>query len=420
MKILSSVFSLFLVSAVAANEAHDIMSQPHIARIVNDIQNADNGAEFACVPEVETLFECLGDECINCFFELIDDLDEDDTCETLAADDEFCTLVKGCVATCGATDCKKKATKVETCVAEKYPDAKKEENPCPDLCKEDEEDDVTEVPAPTDVSSLVQTTYSAHDIVSKPRIARIVNDVQTGEDVPCLDEVHAVLECISDEPCKNCTVKAVSIIEEHDTCETLAADEEFCPAVKACEDACGANGCKEKGEALETCAEQHYPDATEGEDPCRGLCEDEEKDVSEVPAPTDVSSLVQTHYVTYNIVTKPHIARIVSDVKSGHDVPCTEQLGATIKCFSDEACMGCIAEVFGLIEEDDDCKSLATDAEFCLAAKACEATCGMNDCDKKFEALENCAEEHYPDAMVGKEPCPGLCDNASVSLYEIA
>eukprot|EP00580_Thalassiosira_gravida_P003610 CAMPEP_0201601444 /NCGR_PEP_ID=MMETSP0492-20130828/2418_1 /ASSEMBLY_ACC=CAM_ASM_000837 /TAXON_ID=420259 /ORGANISM="Thalassiosira gravida, Strain GMp14c1" /LENGTH=40 /DNA_ID= /DNA_START= /DNA_END= /DNA_ORIENTATION= len=40
MNIFSSALTLLLTSAAAANEAHDIIAQPHIARIVNAIHGA--------------------------------------------------------------------------------------------------------------------------------------------------------------------------------------------------------------------------------------------------------------------------------------------------------------------------------------------------------------------------------------------
>ncbi len=82
--------------------------------------------------------------------------------------------------------------------------------------------------------------------------------------------------------------------------------------------------------------------------------------------------------------------------------------------------MNCIVEVVSLIEKDDDCETLAVDAKFCPAATACEETCGANGCKQKGDDLEKCAEEHYPDATEGEEGCPGLCDKATASLYEIA
>ncbi len=118
------------------NDAYDIIAQPHIVKIVSDVQNKAD-ADYPCKKEVEDAFECLEEDCIACFVTIIEDLDEDTTCEALKADDTFCTAVEGCVVECGKKDCTGPAMKLETCAAKNYPDAvAEEEDPCPGLCEE--------------------------------------------------------------------------------------------------------------------------------------------------------------------------------------------------------------------------------------------------------------------------------------------
>mmetsp|Transcript_9843 Transcript_9843/g.15608 ORF Transcript_9843/g.15608 Transcript_9843/m.15608 type:complete len:149 (-) Transcript_9843:274-720(-) len=139
MNIFSSALTLLLTSAAAANEAHDIIAQPHIARIVNAIHGADTALEIPCQEEAEGLFDCLGESCIVCFVEIFEDLDEDSTCESLHDDDDFCNLINGCVVECGANDCTAPAVELETCIEKNYSDAERED-PCPGLCEELKED----------------------------------------------------------------------------------------------------------------------------------------------------------------------------------------------------------------------------------------------------------------------------------------
>jgi hypothetical protein len=137
LNLLLSFFHLFFVTT--ANEAHDIIAQPHIARIVNAVHGADTAMEIPCKEEAEGLFDCLGESCIVCFVEIFEDLDEDSTCESLHDDDDFCNLINGCIVECGANDCTAPAVELETCVETNYSDAEREA-PCPGLCEKLKED----------------------------------------------------------------------------------------------------------------------------------------------------------------------------------------------------------------------------------------------------------------------------------------
>ena len=99
--------------------------------------------------EAKAVFECLGEPCFECFLTIIEGFDESTTCESLAADEDFCPAIEGCVVECSTNDCTDTAKKIEECAEMNYPDADgNDEEPCPDLCKESEEDDnSSEVPA---------------------------------------------------------------------------------------------------------------------------------------------------------------------------------------------------------------------------------------------------------------------------------
>ena len=128
------------------NDAYDIIAQPHIAKIVNSVQESEPEAKIPCMAEVEDMFSCLGDDCINCFIGIFEDLDEDTTCETLKEDDTFCPMIKGCVVECGKSDCAASAKKLGECVKKNYPDAAAEqEDPRPGLCEEPEEGGVYKI-----------------------------------------------------------------------------------------------------------------------------------------------------------------------------------------------------------------------------------------------------------------------------------
>lgn len=128
------------------NDAHDIIVQPHIARIVNAAHRADTAMEIPCKEETEDLFDCLGETCILCFVAIFEDLDEDSTCESLEDDDDFCNLIDGCVVQCGTNDCTESAVALEMCVEEEYPDAlpaSSSDSECPGLCENLREEDVS-------------------------------------------------------------------------------------------------------------------------------------------------------------------------------------------------------------------------------------------------------------------------------------
>ena len=149
LNILLSFFHLFFITT--ANEAHDIIARPHVARIVNVVEGAGPDEDIACKGEVEAIFECLGKPCIDCFVEIVEKLDESTTCESLAADAEFCPAIEGCIVGCGTTDCTAPAIELETCIETNYPDAlpsSSDEELCPGLCDNLEEDGVAvKVPA---------------------------------------------------------------------------------------------------------------------------------------------------------------------------------------------------------------------------------------------------------------------------------
>ena len=67
-----------------ANKAHEIISKPHISKVINKVQSASRDDDLPCTAEVEKLFECLGEECIQCFVDIILDLEEDTMCNLMA------------------------------------------------------------------------------------------------------------------------------------------------------------------------------------------------------------------------------------------------------------------------------------------------------------------------------------------------
>ena len=117
------------------------MAQPHIARIVNSVQQGDPDADYPCKAEVLDVFKCLGDVCIDCFVDIFDDFTNSTTCASLGASTTFCHDIKGCIVICGDTDCTESAKVLEACAAQEYPDnGDSKESPCPGLCEADEDD----------------------------------------------------------------------------------------------------------------------------------------------------------------------------------------------------------------------------------------------------------------------------------------
>jgi hypothetical protein len=155
---------LFFVTT--ANEAHDIIAQPHVAKIVNAVEGAGPEEDIACKGEVEAIFECLGKPCIDCFVEIVEKLDESTTCESLAADTEFCSAIDGCIVACGTKDCTVPAIELETCIETNYPDAapsSSDEEPCPGLCEKLKEDGVAvKLPARKFYMDLDRVAFLSH------------------------------------------------------------------------------------------------------------------------------------------------------------------------------------------------------------------------------------------------------------------
>ena len=119
-----------------ANKAHEIISKPHISKVINKVQSASRDDDLPCTAEVEKFFECLGEKCIQCFIDIILDLEEDTTCQELK-NSSFCADIMLCVSgSCSKNDCTAPALDLEQCAAENYPPAEDAPEPeCPGLCE---------------------------------------------------------------------------------------------------------------------------------------------------------------------------------------------------------------------------------------------------------------------------------------------
>ncbi len=90
--------------------------------------------------ELEDVFQCLGPPCVDCFLTIIEDIDESTTCESLAAEEDFCPAVEGCVRECGTNDCTDSVNTLVGCGVKNYPDAAEQSKDlCPGLCEGSED-----------------------------------------------------------------------------------------------------------------------------------------------------------------------------------------------------------------------------------------------------------------------------------------
>eukprot|EP01083_Nonionella_stella_P066219 174178_1 len=278
MKVFSSVITLLLTSAATANKAHEIISKPHISKIINKVQSASRDDDLPCTTEVEKLFECLGEECIQCFVDIILDLEEDTTCQELE-NSSFCADIMLCVSgSCSTNDCTAPALDLEDCAAENYPPAEDAPEPeCPGLCEPSADEKAIVVEETVSKEAFVHVSNTAHDIVSKPHIAKIIKNVQEAspddEDLPCTTEVEKLFECLGEE-CIQCFVDIILDLEEDTTCQELE-DSSFCADIMLCASgSCSTNDCTVPALDLEDCAAENYPPAEDAPEPgCPGLCE---------------------------------------------------------------------------------------------------------------------------------------------------
>lgn len=81
------------------------------------------------------MFECFGSDCINCFVDLLMDIQDSTTCEGLEAG-SFCSGMEACEAECMNNDCTAPAEALWECAAENYPAEGKTDPVCPDLCED--------------------------------------------------------------------------------------------------------------------------------------------------------------------------------------------------------------------------------------------------------------------------------------------
>ena len=109
--------------------------------------------------------------------------------------------------------------------------------------------------------------------MSLPHVAKalaVAHEAKEGNDdasYPCEAESTDFFTCMGNE-FTACYLDIIKDLEDDTTCEDLE-NSDFCEDVVG---GCGAsvtNDCMATGEALETCAKQHYPDHV-----CEGLCEE--------------------------------------------------------------------------------------------------------------------------------------------------
>lgn len=128
-----------LLDPTAIDSTADILTQPKIASLVKTFnKNKDGDDEIPCEDEAVTFFTCLG-ECFTCMVELVDDIEEDDTCESLE-EGTFCTDLLACIlGPCAAKDCAVEGGALLTCLEKEYGDEDEDEDydyGCPDICED--------------------------------------------------------------------------------------------------------------------------------------------------------------------------------------------------------------------------------------------------------------------------------------------
>lgn len=290
MKVFSSIVTLLLASTAAAQEAHDIIARPHVAKAISVIKEAGDSAEedIACYDEFVALVDCLGAKCVDCVISLVEDLEEDVTCQELE-DSTFCgdmmtCVVSHCIDDSKAPDyCMTEGEALDDCAEAEYPDEYDDDEDCPDLCMpgttESSGDEKKEISI-----KATKRTHSVSEIVTHPKVAPLVaaysNLGEHEEPVPCEDELVTLFECMGDG-CINCIIEIFSDFEEDVTCAELEADgvcgEIHGCATGVCTDDIIGNNCLDEGEALLTCAENlpipSSPSASSDEG-CPDLCVD--------------------------------------------------------------------------------------------------------------------------------------------------
>ena len=115
------------------------MSLPHVVKAVSVYHEAkdDDDVEIPCFDETIEFFTCLGEEFTMCFFDIIEDLEEDTTCDDLKNSD-FCPEIAKCqkhLAYEVEDICRAKMDALESCAATAYPDH--EQDGC-DICDTEE------------------------------------------------------------------------------------------------------------------------------------------------------------------------------------------------------------------------------------------------------------------------------------------
>ena len=141
-------FLLDPADSITASSVADVFSHPRVAPLVAAYHKQDPAtADIPCVSELETFFECIGEACINCIVEVIMDMEEDPTCESLKSSN-FCQDMNACATgDCAGKEesCKVAGEALVTCAEENYPaseDTGSDEDECPGLCEEEEVLDV--------------------------------------------------------------------------------------------------------------------------------------------------------------------------------------------------------------------------------------------------------------------------------------
>lgn len=142
---IDSILTQRMIPFPTARDALGILARPHIAKAMSathepglKLSTGDDGFEL-CHPEIVAAVTCLGPPCITCIVDVLMDIEEDDTCETLEAG-TFCGDIMACITGhCSANDCTDELLAIEDCFDENY-DVEEEEEECPDLCYPKETD----------------------------------------------------------------------------------------------------------------------------------------------------------------------------------------------------------------------------------------------------------------------------------------
>lgn len=107
-----------------------------MAPIVASYYGEHSGEDTPCDDEIDAVIECFGMDCITCVVDVILDVGEDPTCDSLT-NGPFCADLMSCAeGACAGKDCTAEADTLVACAEANDGDATSEDDmECPGLCE---------------------------------------------------------------------------------------------------------------------------------------------------------------------------------------------------------------------------------------------------------------------------------------------